>query len=369
MKILFFIPTLNGGGAERTLLQIANNYQEDNVDLYVKTLFNEGSLLKQLNKDINYSYVFEKSFRGNIYLFKLFSPRLLFKFMIKERYDVIISFLEGPTTRIVSGCNYNAKLINWVHTSPITDSVLTKSYRNRQELIDCYKKYDKTVFVAKTAKNVFFEHFSELTEIKSDVYYNPINSNQVTNNAKELCELKFNNDEFNIVTVGRIEQVKGFDRLINIVSKINDKSNRKVHLYVVGNGTLRENLENDVKRKSIENYVTFVGFQDNPQKFLKHADLYVCSSYREGYSTAVIEALILGVPVVTTECSGMREILGDNEEYGIITKNDEASLQQGIEKMLFDDDLHSKYMSASKKRGQDFDMNKSLKDLTRVIIE
>lgn len=369
MKVLFVIPTLGGGGAERTLVQILNNYKNDNCDIFVKTLFNEGSLLKQLNKEINYSYVFKKSFRGNIHFFKLFSPRFLFRLMIKEKYDIIISFLEGPATRIVSGCGYDAKLINWVHTSPVKDSVLTKSYRNRKELINCYGKFDKTVFVAKTAQTVFFEHFPELAKNNSTVYYNPINTVQIKQNLTEDCHTAFDKNEFNIVSVGRLEQVKGFDRLINTVSKINEKSDRKVHLYIIGDGTLRESLKSDVQKKGLTDYVTFVGFQDNPHKYLKQADLYVCSSYREGYSTAVIESLVVGIPVVTTECSGMREILGENEEYGIITENNESSLQEGMEKMLFDRELYSKYKLAAEKRGKEFDMEKSIEELTDIVFK
>ncbi|MGN1317338.1 MAG: glycosyltransferase [Acutalibacteraceae bacterium] len=369
MKILFFIPTLGGGGAERTLVQIVNNYKTNDCDIFVKTLFNEGSLLKQLNKEVNYSYVFKKSFRGNIHFFKLFSPRFLFRSMIKEKYDIIISFLEGPATRIVSGCNYDAKLINWVHTSPIKDSVLTKSYRNRQELINCYSKFDETVFVAKTAQTVFFEHFPELAKNNSTVYYNPINTEQIKHNLTEVCDLVFDKNEFNIVSVGRLEQVKGFDRLINIASKINEKSCRKVHFYIIGDGTLRENLKSDVQKKRVADYVTFVGFQDNPHKYLKQADLYVCSSYREGYSTAVIESLVVGIPVVTTECSGMREILGENEEYGIITENNESSLQEGIEKLLFDSALYNKYKLSAEKRGEEFDMKKSIEELNSILFK
>ena len=74
------------------------------------------------------------------------------------------------------------------------------------------------------------------------------------------------------------------------------------------------------------------GFQSNPYSYMKRSDLYVCSSYVEGFSTVVSEAVILGIPVVTTESSGMREILGDSE-YGLITENSDESLYQGMKKM------------------------------------
>ena len=79
-----------------------------------------------------------------------------------------------------------------------------------------------------------------------------------------------------------------------------------------------------------------MGYKENPYKYLAKCDLFVCSSYSEGFSTAVTEALILGIPVVTTYVSGMTELLGDNE-YGIITSNDEISLYEAI-KLLINDE-------------------------------
>lgn len=77
---------------------------------------------------------------------------------------------------------------------------------------------------------------------------------------------------------------------------------------------------------------TFLGYRDNPYKYVKKADLYVCSSRREGFSTAVTEALIVGTPVVSTNCSGAYELLGKNNEYGIVTENNEDALYEGIKK-------------------------------------
>lgn len=367
MKVLFLIPTMGNGGAEKALLQILNNYKRDDVEVSVKCLFNQGDLLYDIDKDIKYSYVFKKTFRGNIFIFKLFSPKFLFKKMIKEKYDVIVSFLEGPTTRIVSGCDDNTKLINWVHTAPITDKVLTRSYRSKKELVKCYKKYDKTIFVAKTAMSTFFEHFPELDLINCGVCYNPINAEEVLKKAEEKCDVKFNKDVFNIISVGRLSQVKGFDRLINVIKKINENFDKKVHLYIVGSGALKESLKKQVTDFGIEKNVTFLDFKKNPYKYVKQADLYVCSSFREGYSTAVIESLILGVPVVTTECSGMKEILGQNNDFGIITKNEEKSLLDGIQLLINDSDTYIKYKNSAGFRGKEFDLKKTMIELDKIL--
>ena len=104
-----------------------------------------------------------------------------------------------------------------------------------------------------------------------------------------------------------------------------------------------------------------------PYPIIKQASLYVCSSYREGYSTSVIEALILGVPIVTTMCSGMEEILGSKNEYGIITKNTDADLLDGIENIITNPNLYKSYKVAAKERGKLFELSKNVESVRRLL--
>ena len=87
----------------------------------------------------------------------------------------------------------------------------------------------------------------------------------------------------------------------------------------------------------------------------------MCSSRREGFSTAVTEALIVGTPVVSTNCSGAYELLGDNNEYGIVTENDEDALYDGIKKMLTEENLLQHYKEQAIVRGRRFSTEKTVK--------
>ena len=69
-------------------------------------------------------------------------------------------------------------------------------------------------------------------------------------------------------------------------------------------------------------------------KYMKRCDLFVCASHAEGFSTAATEALIVGLPVCTVEVSGMREMLGAHNEFGVITNNDEEALYKGIKELI-----------------------------------
>lgn len=361
-KVLFFIPTLGAGGAERALVKLVNNLPQDKYDISVKSLFNTGIYINELNKNISYSYVFKRAFKGNVHIFKIFSPSFLYKIMIREDYDVIVSYLEGPTTRIASGCNdKNTKLINWVHTSAETKDVFLSSYRNQDEFKKCSEKYNKTVFVAKTAQDRFEQVFPNIS-INPIVIYNPFDREKILNRSKEESDVM--SDDFNIVSIGRLMPVKGFERLIKAISKINS---RNVHLYIIGEGSLRNFLQEEIDNNGLKSKVTLVGFRENPYPMLKESDLYVCSSHREGYSTTVVESLVLGVPVLTTNCSGMTEILGENQEFGMIVDNNDEALIQGLERILNDNQLYAYYKEMAQIRGLDFELMKSVEPVDRML--
>ena len=106
----------------------------------------------------------------------------------------------------------------------------------------------------------------------------------------------------------------------------------------------------------------------NALKYVKKADLYVCSSRREGFSTAVTEALIVGTPVVSTNCSGAYELLGKNNEYGIVTENDEDALYEDIKKMLTTPGLLEADAAKAKERGKAFSTEKTVKAVEEMLL-
>ena len=126
------------------------------------------------------------------------------------------------------------------------------------------------------------------------------------------------------------------------------------HFYILGEGADRQALEQYLAVNGLTDSFTFLLFQENPYQYVARADLFVCSSRREGFSTAVSEALALGVPVVSTDCSGARELLGDHNEYGIVTENNEDALYEGIKLMLDDPVLLAHYREKAKERGEHF---------------
>ena len=116
MKVLFLIPTLGHGGAERVLVNLVNNLDSSKYQVTVQTLFDEGVNKQYLSPEVRYKSFWKHQFRGNSVLFSLLPSRLLYRMIVKERYDVVVSYLEGPAARVVSGCPYkDSKKVYWIH--------------------------------------------------------------------------------------------------------------------------------------------------------------------------------------------------------------------------------------------------------------
>lgn len=366
-KILFMIHDLAGGGAEKVLVNLVNNMDSNKFDITVMTLFSGGVNEQFLKSHIKLTSCFHKTFPANSYIFKLFSPERLYKKFIKEKYDIIISYLEGPTARIVSGCtNLNTKLASWIHVEQHSKVQLSSSFRSFSEAEKCYNKYDMTVCVSEYVKR----DFSDILNFKKpiQVLYNTNETNQILEKSNEkIDDYVFDKSCKTIVAVGTLKKSKGFDRLIRIHKRLLDNSiDNKV--IILGRGSEKDNLLNFINEYGVNKSCKLLGYNTNPYKYIKKSDIFVCTSFAEGFSTAATEALILGTPVVTVEVSGMKEMLGENNEYGIVTENDEDALYEGIKKMLTTPDLLEAYAAKAKERGKVFSTEKTVKAVEEMLL-
>lgn len=350
-NILFLIPTLGGGGAERVLVNLVNNLSKEKYRITVQTLFDVGTNKKYLKGHVEYIPGFEKIIPGNVRLFKLFSPEFLYKKLVKKRYDIVVSYLEGPTARIVAGCPYDSKLISWVHAEQKTVSAAAYSYRSTQEYVKCCQKYDYTVCVAETVKQDFLSTV-QLNK-PCTVLYNTNEDQIIRDKGKEDAVLPVGRDGIKVISVARLRPEKGFDRLIEVHKRLLDEGFAH-EIFVLGEGDEKEKLLKMIHSHRVQETFHLMGFHQNPYKYISKADLYVCPSFREGFSTAVTEALILGIPVVSTECSGAKELLGNDNEFGIVVENSTEGIYKGMKSMLSGVATIHKYKLASEQRGQFF---------------
>lgn len=366
IDVLFMIPNLGHGGAEKVLVNLVTHMDRKKFNITVMCLYDEGVNKASLPDDIEYIGCMKKSFPGVSHVLKLFSPERLYKHFVKKEYDVVVSYLEGQTARIVSGCkSKSTKLISWIHVEQHTAKNAARTFRNIKEMKRCYMKFDRTVCVSEYVKN----DFCSIVPVKNaTVLYNTIESDRIRTLADEtLDNIILSEEKIKLCGVGTLKKSKGFDRLLRIHLQL-IQDGYPIHTYILGEGPEEKNLEDFVSNNHISDSVTFLGYHTNPYKFLKKCDLFVCTSFAEGFSTAATEALIVGTPVCTVEVSGMKEMLGENNEFGIVTENSEEDLYQGIKTLLEDRNLYSHYKKQTLCRGEMFETKSTVVATENMLI-
>ena len=351
MKVLFLIHDLGQGGAEKVLVNLVNNMDHTRFDVTVTALFGGGVNEQFLSPKVKYKTVFPRMIPGNSKWMKLFTSEQLHRLCVKEEYDVEISYLEGPSARVISGCrNSRTKLVSWIHVEQHNSKKLSAAFRNQEEAIQCYNRFHQTVCVSEFVKRDFTEILNYKKPIQ--VLYNTVESDKIKFGAMEPIDDMCDDGAIKLVAVGSLKESKGFGRLLRIVKKL--KIDFSIRLYILGIGPLRQELEEYVVANHLQNEVVFLGYQTNPYKYVSKCDLFVCSSFAEGFSTAVTESLIVGTPVCTVEVSGMKELLGNNNEYGVVTENTEEALYDGIKSLLSNPERLEYYRAKAKIRGTAF---------------
>lgn len=363
-KVLFLIHDLGQGGAEKVLVNLVNNMDRSQFDISVTALFGGGINEQFLAPDIHFRTVFQKEIPGNSKLMKLLSPEQLHRLCVKEHYDIEVSYLEGPSARVISGCKApDTKLISWIHVEQHTMKELSGSFRSEAEAHICYNRFDQTVCVSRYVRDDFCRILN--FQKPCTVLYNTVESEKILCEAQQSSPELVEESCLRLVAVGTLKESKGYDRLLHIMKRLREDG-YPIHLYILGIGPMQQSIEQYLMENALCDAVTLLGYQTNPYKYVAKCDLFVCASHAEGFSTAATEALILGVPVCTVEVSGMKEMLGEHNEYGIVTDNSEDALYQGIKRLLDDPALLAHYREKAAERGAFFSTEQTVKDVENM---
>lgn len=365
-KILFLIHDLGQGGAEKVLVNLVNNMDRSKFDISVTVLFGGGVNEQFLAPDIHFRAVFPKEIPGNSKLMKLLTPKQLHRLCVKEHFDIEVSYLEGPSARVISGCqDKDTKLVSWIHVEQHTIDKLAGSFRSEQEARACYNRFDQTICVSKYVH----DDFCQLLDFQKPcrVLYNTVESDKILDRASEAAPELADDGKIRLIAVGTLKQSKGYMRLLNIIKRLRDEQ-YPMHLYILGIGPLQAEMEEYIRRNELQDTVTLLGYQTNPYKYVSKCDLFVCASYAEGFSTAATEALIVGTPVCTVEVSGMKEMLGENNEWGVVTENSEEGLYQGIKRLLDDPALLAHYKAKAAERGKSFSTTSTVEAVEEMLL-
>lgn len=370
-KILFLIESFAGGGVEKVFIDLINNMDISKYDITVMSIWDYGVRKKDLRKDVKYKSIFP-NIRGISRVFHNFVEKsdgsLLYKLGIREKYDIEIAFIEGRATKIIgASTNPNSKKIAWVHIDLSQGHWTSRVFRESlQREKECYKKFNDIIFVSNSAKEGFKKLFGDdFNNLK--VKYNPIIAEQVIEKSKEIVsDIEKPKDKKLLVTSGRLVSQKGYEGLLEICNKLN-KDNIQYELWILGEGWDRPKLEELIDKYNLKN-VKLLGFKENPYKYIKKGDLFVCSSKNEGFSLVIAEAMILGLPVISTNCSGPNELLNFGE-YGYIVENNEESLYEGLKIIISDDKKLEHYTQKSQERVNFFNYKERINEIIKIFKE
>ena len=376
-KILFLIESLSGGGAEKILTIILNNINTNKFDVTLCCIVNTGQFLNDIPNNVAYQYIIPNPKETNSLWSKLkytlkyklvyswLPLNWVYKLWVPKGNDIEIAFVEGFSTKLLSKSSSKSKKIAWLHTDFGYNHWTPIVFKNNRQEEVTYSKFNNVVCVSHVVKDSLLKIYPSLNNVI--VKYNPINDILIRNMSTISSGIECRNVEsLKLISVGRLAPQKGYDRLLPIIKRLYDNGHN-ISLTILGEGSERNKLEEYIAKNNLENIVSIPGFMPNPYSIIKEHDLFVCSSRAEGYSTAVTEALILGLPVITTDCSGMRELLGENNEYGVIVQNDEESLYNGIKKFLENKSYLEFYTTKAIERGKKFSLTSLMNEIEDIL--
>lgn len=338
-KIAFVMGRMNLGGTEKALLSLLKylDKSEYAVTLWVQDL--KGVLQQDIPEWVEIREWGPEGIKVNQGTVDKLLWRMLSKYYIDDyeknlkyfirsegyisdcQYDTVIAYY-GYYSAVIYTALYNLKgkkKVLWVH-GDYSRSQVVGPYWEKE-----YRRFDSIVCVSAAVKQIFSKRYSKLSE-KTDVFHNVLDAETIRQIAD--TSLSVNLQEPSIVTVGRLSEEKGQDRIPEIVASLRRKG-QIVHWYIIGDGPMRDCVEQRIYKNKVCSLVHMLGEKRNPYPFIKQCTVYVQPSNIEGYCLTSLEAKILGKAVIVTDVPGMDEQFTSGKD-GLIVRNDNEALVEGV---------------------------------------
>lgn len=355
--------SLIGGGAEKVLVDILEKFDYVTYDVTLLLVRREGVHLSRLPRQVKLLSL--DSFTGYRpkYIVNKFTVIMWNKYVVNSvlgpsRFDTIISFMEGEALYFHSLITRKARRnISWVHIDLKSNHWSSRFFKSLKHEAKAYGKMDSIIFVSQKAREQFFDLFD--LKANGKVIYNLIDGKTIIEKSQEYDIRR--SSTFTICNVGRLSEQKRQDRLIEAVSILKKHYSIEVELWILGMGHLEESLRKQAKYLGVESQVKFWGFKANPYPYIAKADAFVLSSDTEGYPLVLCEAVCLCKPVVSTNVTGTKEVLGDN--CGILCGTESTELAKAISLLVSDKTALAQQIKRSEERSQIFNIGKTMSQI------
>lgn len=394
-KILFIMPSMFIGGAERSLLGLLENIDYTKVDVSLFLYRHEGEFIKYIPKQVHIlpeveeyrtfdvpikSLLFSKKWMFGV-------KRILSKIMLKIHckfkkekegvwmsmqytakylqsllpditgsYDLGIMYL-GIADTLVNKVNAKMKM-TWNHTD------YDMLYPDKKMDLKTYKNVDFIVSVSDACNEKVKLFYPEIQE-KAIVIENCLAQNLIENQAKYKIKEILSDDEpvIKLLSIGRYCEAKNFDNIPEICKRIIQKG-INIKWYIIGYGGEELIIKQKIKENNMEENVILLGKKDNPYPYIANCDIYVQPSRYEGKCVSVREAQMLNKPVIITNYETSGSQLEDGVD-GVIVPIENKLCADEITRILNDKNLQNKLVSECKKR--DYSNREEVKKIYSII--
>lgn len=377
-KVLIRIGSLRHGGAEKVLVNFLKNLPEDKYEIDLLINLYTGMYIKEVPSWVNLHYLLKgemittnrpheipvKAFRVLYQKMFLWFPDLLYRFVLKnKKYDVEIAAIHGMYRELLSSPQKDSKKIIWIQN----DIFNLKEYT--PDVIRQLFKFDRILVISNKLKEEMQKSAKNDEEKQAVIkIFNPIDKDDTIKKANTVIDdYPFSGNLPTFITIGTVYPQKGYDRLLDVHKKLIDEG-LKHQIIIIGDGFDFENIQAKLNQLGLQDTVKMLGFRSNPYPYLKKADFYIMSSRHEGFPTIIAEALILNKPIVSTDVSGIKDLLQDGK-LGIITPNSEDGIYEGMKKILTHPELANHYQKEIAMTDLPFVLQKSVAQLQEIIDE
>ena len=380
-EVTLFINSLTSGGAERILAIVATELVKQKID--VNLLCIEKDSVYKIPKEVNVTYLSSLSkYDSNIKKF-LYLPLLalrLKRYIKKNGTPLIQSHIyRANFTNLLAklfGAKHQVQVVEVTNIGNLKDGGFAKKV-NFYLVKLLYRYANKVIFISQKMREEFLKNFPYVEEYC--VINNPHDIEKIEQLSQERVEnFTFQKDKKYLITVGRLSPEKRLYSLIDTLKELN----RDIELLIVGDGVEEQSLKAYTKEQNLQRRVHFLGRVDNPFKYIKASDIFVLASEGEGFPNVIIESMVCGTPVISTDClTGPREILAPTTninfqlkedievaQYGILYPiDDRDSLKKAIELLLNDNELYTNYQKEAQTEAQRYSVKNIINQYKEVL--
>ena len=364
-KALFLVPSLSGGGGQRVAATLCEALSTaEDLDL-VLVVFDRAAT-NNLGPSIKVRHIEVRESGNAFYTLGKFCKVVfqLARIIRQERPQAILGFMDYCNTVVLLASRLarsRSRVVISVHTL-FSAFLQGKGANIRGRLLKVlaqrlYSKADAVVAVSRGVAEDLGELFG-IAQERIRVIGNPFDLEKIARLAEvPVDEAMFSGDVPIILSVGRLSQEKGGDDLLRAFARLQPQT--EARLVFLGEGAEQPRLEQLCSQLEVDDKVSFLGYQENPFRFMARSTVFVLSSRYEGFGNVLVEAMACGLPVVATRCyPGIEDLVRHGESGLLVPVGDEAALVAALARVLNEGELRRKLVIAGRKTAGSFDSHR-----------